>query len=88
MKRLCVWVVRTMGAAEVLLRSRSLGLIWTLTKPPQHRRAFLVELQWLEADPAFLAEWRAAVDDQWEQCRIDPALGELVRLLSREDGPV
>lgn len=79
MIRLWVWLVLAAGAVNVLLRIRFPRLMWAVTTTSRERRALMSELQRLESDPLFAAEWRTALDTAWDQRVFDRAFAELVR---------
>lgn len=78
MIRLWVWLVLAAGALNILLRLRFPRLMWALTTS-RERRALMSELQRLESDPLFAAEWRNALHEEWDQRVFDRAFAELVR---------
>ncbi|MGW8666995.1 hypothetical protein [Streptomyces niveus] len=76
MIRLWVWLV--------LLRLRFVRIMWALTTTPRERRALMSELQRLESDPHFAAEWRTALHAEWDQRVFDRAFAELARAMTHE----
>lgn len=79
-KRFSVWCVLAVGAAEIRLRQWFPALAWFLRETGE-RRALMSELQRLEQDPEFAAEWRAALDDELRQMQFNCALERLFREL-------
>ncbi|MCM2388709.1 hypothetical protein [Streptomyces albipurpureus] len=84
-KRLAVWCALRVGAAEIRLRQWFPALAWFL-RGAGERRALMAELQRLEQDPEFAAEWRAALDDELRQMQFNCAVERLLRELLDEGG--
>ncbi|MFI6288495.1 hypothetical protein ACIBCM_27740 [Streptomyces sp. NPDC051018] len=82
-----VWPALALRIAEVRLRQWFPRLMWYVTTPRAERLALLPELQRLESDPAFVAEFCAYLDGALVQRQMDDAFAELVRALEDHDGP-
>ncbi|MCM2387820.1 hypothetical protein [Streptomyces albipurpureus] len=85
MIRVRVRCVLAAGALEIRLRQWFPALTWFLSRVGE-RRALMSELQRLEQEPEFAAEWRAALDDGLRQMQFNRAVDRLLHLLSDEDG--
>ncbi|MFI5757628.1 hypothetical protein [Streptomyces sp. NPDC051569] len=84
MIRLWVWFVLAAGALNVFLRLRFPRIVWVLSTTSGERRALMSELQRLESDPLFAAEWRDALHAEWDQRVFDRAFAELAGAMTHE----